>query len=294
MQSLQMQTLQTLLEEQVKSFYNEINAKSIINSIVNENNSALKNIASNNIKAECIKLLKLKQNEFAKFTSKQFEKRRANKMKKLILCFSFLMSFLICTNEAAANEPNSPPIQQEKMFFNNVGFTGSMFSGGGMHYLLHLNEKSAVKLVFMGWSEQNETTSIPTQTTNPDAGDVFINFGLEYRHTLIREGKHSVYGMAGGGFWYSEDIERNYNSRLSRISNSDVLQNRYSFGFGLGYEYRIAKRIALSVELGWAGNYTIGRKWQERQDPTESWKDYNRSVSKRLGIGGGTSIGFIF
>jgi hypothetical protein len=174
------------------------------------------------------------------------------------------------------------------MYYNNIGFSASFFSGYGFHYKRNIDSNNAIKAVFFGWttSEESNYNVNNDNYINPSKNDFLLSFGLEYQYSFYRVEKLSLYGLVGLWTYYSEN---NYSYSQTQINNTNAV------GLGIGCDWRIASRFVINADLGFTYNSNMDRNWYHYTDGTGSYStSFQRHTSKTFSLAAGIGIGFAF
>jgi outer membrane protein W len=187
-------------------------------------------------------------------------------------------------------------------YSNNLGITGSLFSGFGVHYKRFITPMHAAKAVFFGWrsSENNSTatTSENINGSNSEKSSSFLSVGLEYQCHFLREKDFNLYAVIGARSWYNEST-----NPTEKLPSSSI-DNTYSLGVGIGVEYRISRLFVVNAEVGFAHKWMLERRWETKEHKQKDevtgeevityYKEHKRNYSTAFAIAGGIGIGIVF
>jgi hypothetical protein len=162
---------------------------------------------------------------------------------------------------------------------HQIGVGYSSFSGAGLTYQIEINRHHALQF-----------SSLPFYTSNgPDELNIIAFLGGEYQFTLARMSTSRIYTFAGLGITHLEDrLTTRTIVNDKEIVNVDIDLNRINnYGFGIGMEYKLSPRIAVSTGLG------ILYQTSAKGHYSEFW-DRNPRGDTYLGIGGALSFRYVF
>lgn len=163
---------------------------------------------------------------------------------------------------------------------HQFGLNFSLISGVGLAWQFKPDNDYALKLIggayYIGEDASNDI-------------DIYASVGLEFQRDIYDFANSHFYGFAAASYWLFEKRRPEViEAEIEDITVTIIRENRiFTTGIGIGWEYEINRRAAVSIEAGIMAQFS-----EDNDDFGELFDRARDGDTQMIGPGGGVGIRF--